>query len=101
MIKKIFKAMLMGLRKSEVFCGVTLSFIAAGWLPLLVNLIFKIFKVKINALDNALLTITLMFLGIMILSYIIHCVEAVKYQEEKDCDFNTAWWATDTSDDEY
>ena len=101
MIKKFFKAMLMGLWESETLRGVGTAFIVMGWLPLVAILILKIFKINMNEGESALFTISMCLWGIMISRYIIHCIYAMKYQDENHCDFGTAWRATEFTGDEY
>ena len=100
MSKKIFKAMLMGLRESKVLEPLKLVLLMV-WLPLVAVLILKIFKIVINDSEFFALILILSITGFMISCHVTHCVDAVKYQDENHCDFSTAWRATDTSYDEY
>lgn len=93
MIKKFLKAVIMGLRNSEVI-NIAKLFVMIGWLPMLVTLILEIFKINVSDEEMILGIFTTAILGAMIFMFICHCIDAMKYQEENKCDFNEAWKAT-------
>lgn len=102
MIKKFFKAMLMGVRECEVIHYFATMITIFGWLPLLFVLVLTIFKINMNDEEVMAWVIAMMALGSMISFYIMHCIDAIRYQDENHCDFHTAWQATDTTpDDEF
>ena len=94
MIKKFFKAVIMGVRNSEkvMICGAVL--VSYGWLPMLLALIWKVFKINVSSDTMLLILLLAIFGGAQIAIFAYHCVEAMKYQERNQCDFHEAWEAT-------
>ena len=98
MIKKVLKAMILGLRESMFFVLLATA-IFLGWLPMIVIIILKVFNINLNGEEFAMTIFIAMILGIAIFSYVTHCIDAVKYQEKRKCSFQTAWSATIRDDE--
>ena len=77
MVKKFFKAIVMGLRKSEV----ALMFAYVGWLPLLHMIIVGVFKIKLDVDEMTMFMLLLceFACGPKILDFILHCYELIVY----------------------
>lgn len=100
MIKKFFKAVVNGLRNCDYLRFLGIVFLMFGWLPILAELILKIFKVNVSEGESIAIVICAAFVGAGIYAFISHCVEAMKYQEKNKCDFGEAWLATTDLGDE-
>ena len=100
MIKKFFKAIIMGLVNCEDLKGFLKFCILGAWLPALMTVIVMLFKIEF---DEAILGIICfsVLCSWLISAFICHCLDAMKYQEEHNCDYHKAWRATEAEYDDF
>lgn len=102
MTKKIFKAILMGVKESaKLWFAIIMAMVSYLWLTFLSFMVLFIFKIDVDGETVLALAILSVLFGTMISNFVIHCIESMKYQEENKCDFSTAWQATVPDFDEY
>lgn len=98
MVKKFFKALALGLLQ----CTEGLKALALlTWCPILVIVVvavsMRILNIQVTEqLISSLLigALAAFFIGVGITAFVIHCVDAMKYQEKHQCSFEEAWHAT-------
>ncbi len=96
MIKKILKAIVLGLRESETIKEVIRMTVVLGWLPGIVTIILIVLQINLSNVEQIFTIFGSIGLGTIIYWYIARCIEVVKYQEENNCTFKEAWGATGT-----
>lgn len=101
MIKKFFKAIILGLWESTILRGTLTCLLMISWFPLLTGVVLRLCNVNLSDVDAIGIGITSIFVGPFISVFVSHCLRALRYQEEKECSFHDAWNATDYCGDEY
>lgn len=95
MIKKIFKALIMGMRESLFLQFCVHSFAMLGWLPALVMVMLTIFNINLSQEELLAVVLAAAMVGPFIAGYISHCIDAVKFSQSNNCSFSEAWSATE------
>ena len=99
MIKKFFKAIIMGLENCEELKGFLKFCILGAWLPALITVIIMLLKIRFDEIILAIICMSVLY-SWLISAFICHCWDAMKYQEEHKCDSKTAWNATTSYGDD-
>ncbi len=99
MIKKVFKAMRLGMRETipslvESLVELLIIFAVKFWLPILMWCTLSLFNIHFDTETWLALILFTAIIGITIVLFIVHCIEAIQYQEKEHCSFHEAWEAT-------
>ena len=110
MIKKFFKAVILGMRETipslaESLVELLMIFTIIFWLPILLWVVLRSLNANFDTETWLAFIILTSFVGTTIARFIVHCIEALRYQEKEHCSFHDAWEETkyqiDLDDDLY
>ena len=95
MIKRFFKAIILGLVNCKELKDLLKPCVLFSWLPVIILITCEFLEINMTTDEFMAVIICSAFGGEFISEFILHCLNAMKYQEEHDCDYKTAWKATE------